>query len=272
MKRAMGHGLWALGRALLLPTVLLGFGVSASAQTITGPPQKTDGFQLFPRYDFHLTAEHLSHDDPRYVWDMNYGGDIDLFGYRATRLTFVANYQAILGDQMWEFDPNQGNYIVAGSWTTTFAGIEAGPTFYHQSRHLSDRPKDYPVDWNMLGGRVTKHISEGAGTVDLRVDLRRTIVVTTVDYEWELNAGGQGQYRLHPHLALVGGGFYRRMTVDGTRDRGTQNGGRVDGGVRIDGTRGAVEFFLAVERRIDPYPTEFGTVRWTSVGMRFLSR
>jgi hypothetical protein len=203
---------------------------------------------------------------------MNYGGDIDLFGYRATRLTFVANYQAILGDQMWEFDPNQGNYIVAGSWTTTFAGIEAGPTFYHQSRHLSDRPKDYPVDWNMLGGRVTKHISEGAGTVDLRVDLRRTIVVTTVDYEWELNAGGQGQYRLHPHLALVGGGFYRRMTVDGTRDRGTQNGGRVDGGVRIDGTRGAVEFFLAVERRIDPYPTEFGTVRWTSVGMRFLSR
>jgi len=268
----MGHGLWALGRALLLPTVLLGFGVSASAQTITGPPQKTDGFQLFPRYDFHLTAEHLSHDDPRYVWDMNYGGDIDLFGYRATRLTFVANYQAILGDQMWEFDPNQGNYIVAGSWTTTFAGIEAGPTFYHQSRHLSDRPKDYPVDWNMLGGRVTKHISEGAGTVDLRVDLRRTIVVTTVDYEWELNAGGQGQYRLHPHLALVGGGFYRRMTVDGTHDRGTQNGGRVDGGVRIDGTRGAVEFFLAVERRIDPYPTEFGTVRWTSVGMRFLSR
>ena len=98
------------------------------------------------------------------------------------------------------------------------------------------------------------------------------IVKTTVDYEWELNAGGQGQYRLHPHVALVGGGFVRRLTVDGTQGRGTQTGGRVDGGIRIDGTRGAVEFFLAVERRIDPYPLQFNTERWTSVGMRFVNR
>ncbi len=268
----MGHGRWAMGAGTtLLAIVLLGCGRSAFAQS-TAPAQAGDGFRLFPRYDFHMTAEHISHADRRYVWDMNYGGEIDVFGYRSTRLTFVANYQAMLGEQMWEFDPNQGNYVLAGSLTTLVGGVEVGPVFYHQSRHLSDRAKDFPIDWNMLGGRIAKHIEEGAGIVDLRLDLRRAIQRTHVDYRWELDAGGRGQYRLHPHVALVGGGFLRRLTVDGSRDRGAQTGGRVDGGIRIDGTNGAVEFFLAVERRIDPYQLEFGTERWTSVGMRLLSR
>jgi hypothetical protein len=249
---------------------LLGFGVPTFAQST--PPENTDGFQLFPRYDFHMTAEHLSHDDPRFVWDTNYGATLDLFSYRTTRLTFFANYQAMLGEEFKSFDPNQGNYILAGSLTTLIRGIEVGPTFYHQSRHLSDRSKPFPIDWNMLGGRLATHIEEGAGTIDLRLDLRRAIQHTWVDYQWELDAGGRAQYRLHPHVALVGSGFLRRLTVDGSRNRGTQTGGRVDGGIRIDGSRGAVEFYLAVERRIDPYQLEFGTARWTSVGMRLLSR
>lgn len=270
MNQALGYGPWAMGRTLLAAAVVLGVSVSAMAQTAAPPTD--DGFQLFPRYDFHMTAEHISHPDPRYVWDMNYGGEMDLFGYRSTRMTFVANYQAMLGEQFRDFDPNQGNYILAGSFTTVVRGVEMGPVFYHQSRHLSDRVKTFAVDWNMLGGRVATHIEEGAGSVDLRLDLRRTVQQTYVDYRWELDAGGRGQYRLHPHVALVGGGFLRRLTVDGTRNRGAQTGGRVDGGIRIEGTRGAVEFFLAVERRIDPFQLEFGTERWTSVGMRLLSR
>ena len=156
---------------------------AAAQRPLPSPPASP---QFLSHYDFHLSAAALANADPRYSWDTHFGGAIDIVDYVYGRAATVLDYEAVLGNQLRPFDPNQGNYIVAGSWTTTFAGIEAGPTFYHQSRHLSDRPKDYPVDWNMLGGRVTKHISEGAGTVDLRVDLRRTIVVTTVDYEWEL--------------------------------------------------------------------------------------
>ena len=51
-----------------------------------------------------------------------------------------------------------------------------------------------------------------------------------------------------------------------------QTGFRGEAGVRAEGRAGAMEFFLAVERRIDPYPLQFGTARWVTVGFRLLSR
>ncbi len=33
-----------------------------------------------------------------------------------------------------------------------------------------------------------------------------------------------------------------------------------------------MEFFVAAERRIDPFPVEFGTVTWLKAGFRLLSR
>jgi hypothetical protein len=71
---------------------------------------------------------------------------------------------------------------------------------------------------------------------------------------------------------LFGGGSVSIIGTDGTRDRGTQSGGRIEGGVRLDGRGAAVELFVASERRIDPYPLEFGTTSWISVGFRLMSR
>jgi hypothetical protein len=42
--------------------------------------------------------------------------------------------------------------------------------------------------------------------------------------------------------------------------------------VRLTGSGAAVELFLAVERRIDPYPLEFGSATWATAGFRLLSR
>lgn len=246
----------------------------AAAQDATPPTpvQTPRSVEFLPAYDFHLNMEHVSHDNPRYVWDTNVGGELGIIGYGPSRLTFVVNYQAILGEEFHAFDPNQGNYILEGDLTTVVAGLEVGAVFYHQSRHLADRPKRQPVDWNMVGGRVRKRVRRGRTQLDARVDLRGAILRTFVDYRWELDAGATGRHELRPEVALVGAVNLRRLGVDGSRDRGSQTGVRGEGGVRFNGRAAAIELFLAVERRIDPYPLEFGSEAWTGVGMRLLSR
>lgn len=256
-----------------LPGLLLCFLVFTSQVFAQDPPSSAGSdIEFLPRYDFHMTAEYLSSDDPRFVWDTNFGGGLDVVRYRDARLSFLANYQAMLGEQYRAFDPNQGNYILEGTLATRFRGFEIGAVLYHQSRHLSDRFKDEAVDWNMAGGRVARGWTRGPSRLDGRVDLRGTFNKIYVDYQWELDAGVRGQHRVHPRVAVVGGANLRRLGVDGSRNRGDQTGFRADGGVRFEGTAAAVEFFLAAERRIDPYQLQFGTVTWASVGMRLMSR
>jgi hypothetical protein len=64
----------------------------------------------------------------------------------------------------------------------------------------------------------------------------------------------------------------RVLGVDGSHDRGTQVGYRGEGGVQITGKAGALELFVAVERRIDPYQLQFGTADWVTSGFRLVSR
>ena len=54
--------------------IALAFLASAS------PAAAQNGVVFLPRYDFHLGADHLSNADPRFVWDTNFGGDLDVVG------------------------------------------------------------------------------------------------------------------------------------------------------------------------------------------------
>ena len=245
--------------------------VPARAQTADPPPAPRT-VEFFPRAIFLMGAEHLSGEDPRFIWDANFGGELDLVDYGVGRGTFVANYQVILGDQFREFDPNQGNYILEGSASRRFPGVEVAGVFYHQSRHLSDRPKTNAVDWNMLGGRVRGGGAIGRARLDARADLRGVIKKSFVDYRWELDARVRSDVPLRPRVGLHAGASLRLLGVDDSAGRGTQTGFRAEGGVRLQGAGGAVELFLAAERRIDPYQLEFGTATWSTFGFRLLSR
>jgi hypothetical protein len=245
--------------------------VPARAQTAPAD-EPTQKVRFLPRTAFHMQAEHLSGDDPRYVWDADFGGELDVLDYGRGRATFEANYQVVLGEEIRSFDPNQGNYILAGFGSARLRDLEVAGQLYHQSRHLADRPKEEAIDWNMLGGRVRRAFSYRQATFDARADLRGVFMKTTVDYSWELDTAVRSDVQVRPLVGLLVAVDVRYVGVDGSRDRGNQTGYKVEGGVRVEGRAGAIEVFVAGERRIDPYPVEFGIGQWVTAGFRLLSR
>ena len=78
------------------------------------------------------------------------------------------------------------------------------------------------------------------------------------------------RHPIHSRMAVVGGGEVTIIPVEADLfGRGTQVGSRLEGGVRIEGTGAALEFFVAFERRIDADPdrgTSAGTGAWSGCG------
>ena len=101
-------------------------GTTAAGQTPDDDQPEPAQVQLLPRTEFRLSAEHISAENLMFVWDMNFGGELDVIDYGTGRATFVANYQAILGDEFRYFDPNQGNYILIGSAAMRTRGGDTG--------------------------------------------------------------------------------------------------------------------------------------------------
>ena len=260
-----------LQSALTALTVVL-CATTAAGQTSDDDAPPPAHIQLLPRSSFLLSAEHLSGEDLMFVWDMNFGAALDVIDYGAGRASFVANYQAILGDEIRHFDPNQGNYILSGSLSMRTRGVEVAGVFYHQSRHLADRDNRVAVAWNMLGARLQRSVTTGRAHVDGRVDVRGVVAKAFVDYTWEIEGVVRSDVQIRPSVGVLFAGTLRRLGVDDSQNRGNQTGFRGETGVRFEGRRGAMEFFLAAERRIDPSPLQFGTASWVTVGFRLLSR
>lgn len=237
-----------------------------------GQAATPSAIRFLPRYDFHLSADRLSSDDVRFAWDTNFGGEMDFVDYGRGRTTFAANYEAVLGNQFRSFDANQGNYLLDGSTSLRARGVEAAAIFHHTSRHLSDRFKRSPVDWNMLGASIRSEVRRGQMQLGARGDVLGVLLKSTVDYSWEANGGVRVRVGVRPHISVISAGNLRLVGVDGSRNRTTQSGARGEAGLRFEGDAGAVELIVAAERRIDPYPLEFSTMSWVIGGFRFLSR
>jgi len=255
---------------IILTLVLVACADQVAAQT--SQLQAPRAVDFLSRFAFHVSMEHLVSDEQRFVWDATWGAEIDLVDYGVGRFTFVADYETILGSELRAFDPNQGNYTLEGSLSARARGVEVAGVFHHVSRHLSDRSKHQPVDWNLMGGRVRGGLTRGRVDLEGRADLARIVQKSFVDYRWELNTEVGARVHVRPRVAIVAAGAARTVGVDGRRGRATQHGFRGEGGIRLDGRAAAVDLFIAAERRIDPYQLEFSTATWLTVGFRISSR
>ena len=122
------------------------------------------------------------------------------------------------------------------------------------------------------GGRLSRVYVDGPLRIEGRSDIRVVVNNAFVDYNWEIDTGGRGDLQLSPHVGALFAGDLRRLGVDGSQNRGDQTGFRLEAGVRFTGGAGAMEFYIADERRVDPYPLDFGTVNFFTFGFRLLSR
>ena len=249
--------------------------VPAAAQTTPAAgaaPPPNGRVAFLSRFDYVFGLQHLVSDDPRFVWDATFGGELDLVDYTRGRLTFEAEYEAGLGSEFQPFDPVQGTYTLAGVLSARARAVEVALVYHHVSRHLGDRPKRDPIDWNMLGARLRTRVARGRTELAARADVRGVVLRTFVDYRWELDADTRARVRLAERVAFITAGGLRVVGVNGSRNRGTQYGVRGEGGIRLEGTGAAVELFLGAERRIDPYLLEFGTGSWVTAGFRLVDR
>jgi hypothetical protein len=262
-------------RAVTGACIAVATAVPAAAQQPL--PEAPARAEFMSRYDFHLSAAGLGSDDrARFMWDTHWGGDFDLVDYVKGRLSFLVDYQAVLGDELRPFDPNQGNYTLEFSGSGRVGRTEFVGAFHHVSRHLSDRPKRQAIAMNVLEARVLRRFDVRDTTLDVRVNAGRVLQRSFVDYTWIGDLDVTVRRSLKPGLGVYGRIFGEVYAVNAQDDpvlerRGTQHGGRVEAGVRLSGKGGAMELFAGFERVVDADPFERQARQWPFAGFRLVN-
>ena len=246
-------------------------GAQEMPQFVDATPQ--DGF--LTHYNFHLGTEKQFESDPRFQWNADFGGDIDVvrFGGGRGRINVLASYDVQLGNELQPFDPVFGTYTIdlRGGWRSGL--LQAEVLFHHASVHLGDRPKEFGIAWNELGVEFTWRHASAANDVQVRGRASGLLSRFDVDYHGSFGGDVLVRHHVRPRVALIGGAFIeRRLVAEHINGRSDQTGARAEAGVRLEGRAGALEFFVGAERRIDPDPFDLTTYSWAVFGLRVVGR
>jgi hypothetical protein len=188
------------------------------------------------------------------------------------RASARVDYNAVLGHQLRAFDPNQGNYTLELSSSGRIGATEVAAVFHHVSRHLSDRAKTEPIDWNTFGARVLRRADVSGTSMAVEAMVASVIKHDYVDYRWTGDANAVVRRPLSRHVGVFMDGAVDIFGVDpAVAGRDSQVGGLVEAGVRLNGRGGAVELFAGFENRVDADPLDRQSHHWGLAGFRFAS-
>jgi hypothetical protein len=255
--------------------VILTWSARAGAQQPGPQPLEAPSHspELLARYDFQLSGVALAIDDKRFLWDTHFGGALDVIDYGIGRASIVADYEAVLGDELRAFDPNQARYTLETSCSAWAGATEIAVVLHHVSRHLSDRPNTTAIAWNVLGARVLRKLSVGGTTLAVRAGAGRLIAHAFVDYSWTADLDVVAQRRLNGRVGVYARGSGEVFSIDAaSSNRNAQESARIEGGVRVDGRGAAMELFAGYERRADAHPFERLPLQWALAGFRLVNK
>ena len=244
----------------LLPSALF-------AQSVPPSPAASDGTTFLPRTEFEFSWASLIATDRRFDWEGRIGIDFDIVDYGAGRLSFRADYGAVLGRERRRYDLNQGNYLFEAASSWRVRQVELVALIAHVSRHLVDRDQEPAISWNTSGVRVRYDTP----TIESHVELTWPTQKAFVDYTWISKARVDVTRPVNRRVSLLASAYGDVYGVDHTKRDRRVCGGFIEGAVRINGRTAAVEVFAGYERRVDAYPTDRYRVRMFMVGFRVKS-
>ena len=197
------------------------------------------------------------------------GVDFDIVDYGAGRVSFRADYGAVIGRERRRYDLNHGNYFFESAAShRVHRDVELGGIISHVSRHIVDRENQPAISWNAVGMRARY----ARGPVEGHAELTHAMQLAFVDYTWITNARIRLKHPISPRTSIIGTAYGEVFGVNHlARDRRVC-GGLVEGGLRVNGQKAALELFAGYERRVDGYPTDRYRVRMFNVGFRVVSR
>jgi hypothetical protein len=217
-------------------------------------PLAAEDAELLSGASLHLEAARYAPADVQFGWTGWIGAGADLVRFGRAAVYFTADVETILGSERRAFDANQVSYHLEPGVRARVGNHELTFCLHHVSRHLIDRLKTQPVDWNMLLVRAAGPLPTRSPVPGRYVfSVGHTTAVSLVGYQWEVVAGVQADVFRRP-----GGGAYtavlaRLVTTDDSPrfPRGSFVDFTAEGGGRWLGGGRRLELFAAFQHRND---------------------